>query len=371
MKDRISVVVIDDSALIRSLLKEIINAQPGMQVVATAPDPLTARELIRNLSPDVITLDIEMPRMDGLSFLEKLMRLKPTPVIMISSLTESGSEATLRALELGAVDFVAKPKIDIAHGMQEYAQEIGDKIRAASVSRPRRLVAAAVPSTPPPLLGDIPPAHSADAVLPIRRQQISKTEKLIIVGASTGGTEAIKEFLLPMPPDAPGILITQHMPEAFTLSFAKRLDSLCRITVKEAQHGERILPGHAYVAPGHSHLMVRLDGANYVCDLSQAPPVNRHRPSVDVLFRSAANCLGKNAIGVILTGMGKDGAAGMLEMKQAGAYNFAQDEVSCVVFGMPKEAIAMGGVDEVVPLSQMTGRVLAYLASLGSRSFRV
>lgn len=370
---KISVIVVDDSALIRSLLKEIVNAQPDMEVVASAPDPLTARELIRNLNPDVITLDIEMPRMDGLSFLEKLMRLKPMPVVMISSLTESGSEATLRALELGAVDFIAKPKIDISQGIKEYAEEISEKIRAAAQSRPRRLLAASQAGTPPANQHEIviAPAHSADAVLPVKRQQITKTEKLIIVGASTGGTEAIKDFLTPMPPDAPGILITQHMPEAFTKSFAKRLDGLCRLTVKEAEHGERILPGHAYIAPGHSHMMLKLNGANYVCELSQAPPVNRHRPSVDVLFRSAANCLGKNAIGVILTGMGKDGAAGMLEMKQAGAYNFAQDEASCVVFGMPKEAIALGGVDEVVPLPQMAGRVLAYLASLGNRSFRV
>ncbi|MFO1385354.1 MAG: chemotaxis response regulator protein-glutamate methylesterase [Chitinivorax sp.] len=365
---KISVIVVDDSALIRSLLKEIINSNADMEVVAAAPDPLTAREMIRTLNPDVITLDIEMPKMDGLSFLEKLMRLKPTPVVMISSLTESGSDATLRALELGAVDFIAKPKMDIAQGMQEYADDIAEKIRAAAVSRPRRLVAATRPAEGMP---DIPPAHSADAVLPVRRQHIAKTEKLIIVGASTGGTEAIKEFLMPLPPDSPGILIAQHMPEAFTNSFAKRLDGLCKIAVKEAQHGERVMPGHAYVAPGHSHLMLKLDGANYVCELSQAPPVNRHRPSVDVLFRSAANCLGKNAIGVILTGMGKDGAAGMLEMKQAGAYNFAQDEASCVVFGMPKEAIAMGGVDEIVPLSQMSSKVMAHLASLGSRSFRV
>ena len=377
MTKKITVIVVDDSALIRSLLKEIINSQPDMEVVAAAPDPLTAREMIRNLNPDVITLDIEMPKMDGLSFLEKLMRLKPTPVVMISSLTEAGSDATLRALELGAVDFIAKPKIDIAHGMQEYADDISDKIRAAAQSRPRRLAPAPGPATtassftPVGTGPEVAPAHSADAVLPVRRQHITKTEKLIIVGASTGGTEAIKDFLMPMPPDSPGILITQHMPEAFTQSFARRLDGLCKITVKEAAHGERILPGHAYVAPGHSHLMVKLDGANYVCELSQAPPVNRHRPSVDVLFRSAANCLGKNAIGVILTGMGTDGAAGMLEMKQAGAYHFAQDEASCVVFGMPKEAIAMGGVDEIVPLPAMTSKVLAYLASLGHRAFRV
>ncbi len=359
MSGKIRVSIIDDSALIRSLLKEIINAAPDMEVVSAAPDPMVAREQIRNLNPDVITLDIEMPKMDGIDFLGKLMRLKPTPVIMISSLTERGSEATLRALELGAIDFIPKPKLDIARGLEEYAVEIRDKIRMAAKARPKQLL-------------EVPPNNSADAVLVSSvRQPIGKTEKLIIVGASTGGTEALKDFLMPMPPDAPAILITQHMPEMFTKSFANRLNGLCRIQVKEAEHGERVMPGHAYIAPGHSHLLLKLSGANYVCELSQAPPVNRHRPSVDVLFRSAANCAGKNAIGVILTGMGKDGAAGMLEMKQAGAYNFAQDEASCVVFGMPKEAIAHGGVDEVVPLANMSHRVLDYIASLGKRAFRV
>jgi len=216
----------------------------------------------------------------------------------------------------------------------------------------------------------IAPSLSADAILPALSNAITSTEKLIIVGASTGGTEAIKEFLTQLPADCPGILITQHMPEAFTLSFAQRLDSLCKISVKEAQHGDRVLPGHAYIAPGHSHLLLKRSGANYVCELNQGPPVNRHRPSVDVLFRSVANCAGKNVIGVILTGMGKDGAAGMLEMKQAGAYNFAQDETSCVVFGMPKEAIATGGVDEVVALREMAPKVMKHLASMGSRAFR-
>ena len=354
---KITVVVIDDSALIRKLLSEIINSQPDMQAVGAAPDPLVAREMIRSLNPDVLTLDVEMPKMDGLDFLERLMRLRPMPVVMVSSLTERGSDATLRALELGAIDYVSKPKIDIAHGIQEYADEIAEKIRTAAAARLR----------PRPLPG-VPRVERVVAALANRSVS---TEKLIIVGASTGGTEAIKEFLLDMPPDCPGILITQHMPEAFTKSFAARLDSLCRISVKEAEHSERVLPGHAYVAPGHSHLLLRRSGANYMTQLSDAAHVNRHRPSVDVLFRSAAEHAGRNAVGVILTGMGKDGAQGMLAMKQAGAYNFAQDEASCVVFGMPKEAIAAGATDEVLPLREIAPGVMRFLHLSGARAIRV
>jgi len=354
---KITVVVIDDSALIRKLLSEIINSQPDMQAIGAAPDPLVAREMIRSRNPDVLTLDVEMPKMDGLDFLERLMRLRPMPVVMVSSLTERGSDATLRALELGAIDYVSKPKIDIVHGIQEYANEIADKIRIAAVARLR----------PRPLPGVPRITHALSA---LANRSIS-TEKLIIVGASTGGTEAIKDLLLDMPPDCPGILITQHMPELFTKSFAARLDSLCRISVKEAEHGERVLPGHAYVAPGHSHLLLRRSGANYMTQLSDAVPVNRHRPSVDVLFRSAAEHAGRNAVGVILTGMGKDGALGMLAMKQAGAYNFAQDEASCVVFGMPKEAIVAGATDEVLPLSEIAPAVLRCLHASGARAVRV
>lgn len=357
---KIKVIVIDDSALIRSLLKEIINQQHDMEVVGAAPDPLVAREMIRSLNPDVVTLDVEMPKMDGLDFLEKLMRLRPMPVLMISTLTERGSDVTLRALELGAVDFIAKPKIDIQHGMKQYADEIAGKIRIAAKARVRGLA-----NTP------AQPSKSADAVLPSVRNKITSTEKILVIGASTGGTEAIKDVLVHLPPDCPGIVITQHMPEGFTKSFAARLDGLCKISVKEAEHGDRILPGHAYLAPGHSHLLLVRSGANYVCELSKAEPVNRHRPSVDVLFRSASNSAGKNAIGIILTGMGKDGAVGMKEMHEAGAHTFAQDEASCVVFGMPKEAIAHGGVDEIVPLKDMAKRVLDYLGSLGAKSFRV
>jgi two-component system, chemotaxis family, protein-glutamate methylesterase/glutaminase len=350
---RIRVVIVDDSALIRQLLTEIINDTPDLEVVGAAPDPLVAREMIRSLSPDVITLDVEMPKMDGLSFLEKLMRLRPMPVVMISSLTDTGAETTLRALELGAVDFVSKPKFDVGRGVRDYAQEITDKLRAAARAKVRKLA----PMT-------VDPAQSADAVLPLKqRVQHVSTEKLIVIGASTGGTEAIREVLAGMPQDCPGILITQHMPAAFTRSFASRLNNVCRITVKEAEDGERVLPGHAYIAPGDAHLLLRRSGASYVTELSDGPPVNRHRPSVDVLFRSAANHAGRNATAIILTGMGKDGAAGMLEMKQAGACTIAQDEATCVVFGMPREAIACGAVEEILPLKQIAARAIGPLGT--------
>ncbi|WP_277189338.1 chemotaxis response regulator protein-glutamate methylesterase [Caballeronia sp. BR00000012568055] len=361
--NKIKVLCVDDSALVRSLMTEIINSQPDMHVCATAPDPLVARELIKLHNPDVLTLDVEMPRMDGLDFLEKLMRLRPMPVVMVSSLTERGNEITLRALELGAVDFVTKPKVGIRDGMLDYASLLADKVRAASRARVKQSTHAASAS-----------AHAAQDVhkpTPHLNNPLLSTEKLVIVGASTGGTEAIREVLTPLPPDAPAVLIAQHMPPGFTKSFAQRLNGLCRITVKEAEHGERVLPGHAYIAPGHSHLLLARSGANYVAHLSDAAPVNRHRPSVDVLFRSAATHAGKNAIGVILTGMGRDGAAGLLEMQNAGAYTFAQDEASCVVFGMPREAIAMGGASEIAPLSEMSRRVMTRLASMGERVQRV
>lgn len=358
---KIKVLCVDDSALIRSLMTEIINSQPDMTVCATAPDPLVARELIKQHNPDVLTLDVEMPRMDGLDFLEKLMRLRPMPVVMVSSLTERGSEITLRALELGAVDFVTKPRVGIRDGMLDYAEKLADKIRAASRARVRQ--------APQPQAA----ARAADspAAAPMINNPLVSTEKLIIIGASTGGTEAIREVLTPLPPDAPAVLIAQHMPPGFTKSFAQRLNGLCRIAVKEAEHGERVLPGHAYIAPGHAHLLLARSGANYIAQLSDEPPVNRHRPSVDVLFRSAATHAGKNAIGVILTGMGRDGAAGLLEMKRAGAHTFAQDEASCIVFGMPREAIALGGADEIAPLAEMSRRVMARLATMGDRVQRV
>lgn len=355
---KIKVLVIDDSALIRSLLTEIINSQRDMEVVGAAPDPLIARDMIKQLNPDVLTLDVEMPKMDGLDFLEKLMRLRPMPVVMVSTLTERGSEITMRALELGAIDFVTKPKMSISDGMREYTDIIADKIRIAAQARvaslPRQSAAKSGSAAPVPL-----------------RNPLISSEKLLIIGASTGGTEAIKSFLLQMPSDCPGILITQHMPAGFTKSFANRLDSLCQISVKEAEGGERILPGHAYIAPGDKHLLLAKSGANYVTQLSDEPPVNRHKPSVDVLFDSAAAFAGKNVIGVILTGMGKDGAAGMARMKNAGAYNFAQNEESCVVYGMPKEAVAHGGVDEIAHLNDLPKLVLNYLMANSARALRV
>jgi two-component system chemotaxis response regulator CheB len=313
-----------------------------MEAVGVASNPLMAREMIKTLNPDVLTLDVEMPQMDGLTFLEKIMRLRPMPVLMISSLTERGSEIALRALELGAVDFVSKPKLGVAEGMQAYADEIATKIKVAFLSRPLARQTS-LPSQNLPIIGN----------------RLTTTEKLIAVGASTGGTEALKEFLTPLPADTPAILVTQHMPEAFTKSFAARLDTLCKMIVCEAAHNQRVLPGHVYIAPGHSHLLLKRSGTNYIAELSQSAPVNHHRPSVEVLFRSVAQHAGSNAIGVMLTGMGKDGAVGMLEMRQAGAYNLAQDEASCVVFGMPREAINIGAVHEVVGICDMAQRVLA------------
>lgn len=353
------VLVIDDSALIRGLLTEIINDTKDLQVVGTAPDPLVAREMIKQLNPDVLTLDVEMPRMDGLDFLEKLMRLRPMPVLMVSTLTEKGSEITLRALELGATDFVTKPKMGISQGMQQYADEITDKIRTAARAKVSTLQSIAKNT-----------GAVAQPAMALRNPLIS-SEKLLIIGASTGGTEAIKSFLMQMPSDCPGVLITQHMPAGFTKSFASRLDGLCKISVKEAVDGERVLPGHAYIAPGDHHLLLARSGANYVTRLSDAEPVNRHKPSVDVLFDSAAENAGKNAIGIILTGMGKDGAAGMLRMKNAGAYNFAQNEESCVVYGMPREAVAHGAVHEVAHLRDLPKLVMNYLSTNSDRAMRV
>ena len=346
--DKIKVLIVDDSALIRSLMTHIINSQPDLMTVGAACDALTARQMIRTLNPDVITLDIEMPHMDGLDFLERLMRLRPTPVLMVSTFTENGSDATLRALELGAVDFIAKPKADIQHGMNLFADEIAQKIRVAARSSVRRLPTA-----------EIQPA--AAVVLPMLANRRTSSEKIIFIGASTGGTEAIRKVLIQLPTDAPAIMIAQHMPAGFTRSFAKRLNSVCRITVKEAEQGELVLPGHAYIAPGNRHMLLERSGANYVVTLTDTDPVNRHRPSVEVLFRSAARHAGRNAVGIILTGMGKDGASAMVEMKQMGAYNIAQNEATCVIFGMPREAIALGAVNAVLPLQDIGARVMEYL----------
>ncbi|HEX5737309.1 MAG TPA: chemotaxis response regulator protein-glutamate methylesterase [Hydrogenophaga sp.] len=356
---RIKVVVVDDSALVRSLLTEIINRQIDMQCVGAASDPLVAREMIRELNPDVITLDVEMPRMDGLEFLSRLMRLRPMPVVMVSTLTEQGADITLRALEMGAVDFVAKPRIGVSSGLNELAGDIVDKIRVAASAQVRRLAAPPAGSANT----QVSPGASGSAEPPRAPLPRMSTEKVICIGSSTGGTEAIREVLLPMPPDAPAIVITQHMPPGFTTSFAARLNGLCRIRVAEARDGERILPGHAYIAPGGRHLRIDRSGSNYVAVVEDTEPVNRHRPSVEVLFKSAARVLGPNALGIMLTGMGADGAQAMREMKDAGSYNYVQDEATCVVFGMPRMAIQYGAAHEVLPLHQIAAAVLNRLAA--------
>lgn len=359
---KIRVVVVDDSALVRGLLAEIINRQSDMECVGAANDPLIAREMIRELNPDVITLDIEMPKMDGIDFLSRLMRLRPMPVVMISTLTERGAEVTLRALELGAVDFVAKPRMGIADGISELAGQIVEKVRIAASAHIRRVTQPSQGVSGLPTNSHMGERTSAPAAI----GRLS-TEKLICIGASTGGTEAIKEVLLRMPADSPAIAITQHMPPGFTASFAARLNSLCRIEVGEAVNGARMLPGHAYIAPGGKQFRVDKSGANYVCVVEDGELVNRHRPSVEVLFKSAAHVVGRNAFGIMLTGMGNDGAKAMREMKDAGSYNYVQDEASCIVFGMPREAILHGAADEVLPLLDIAGALLSRLGSTSDR----
>lgn len=352
----IKVLIVDDSALMRALLTEIISGAPDLEVVGSAPDPIAAREMIKALNPDVLTLDVEMPRMDGLDFLDRLMRLRPMPVIMISSFTAAGSEVTLKALELGAVDYLAKPRAENISMLQDYAEDIRDKIRAASGARVK----------------SAPRAAPAPAQAPVQARgtfsQRLLADKIVAIGASTGGTEAIKDVLCALPEEMPPILMVQHMPETFTASFAKRLDTVSRLKVIEVQGGERLQPGTAYLAPGHSHMRVRKSGGGYLLDLSQDEPVNRHRPAADVLFWSVAEQVRQNAVGVILTGMGKDGAQGLLSMRQAGAWNIGQDQASCVVYGMPREAAEVGALDEVAPLGDIAGCILARLRAMDKRA---
>lgn len=349
---KIRVLIVDDSALMRQLLTELLSQDPDIQVVGAAQDPYFAREKIKALNPDVLTLDVEMPRMDGLTFLEKLMVGHPMPVVMVSSLTETGCQTTMRALELGAVDFFTKPKIDLRDGMEEQARDLIAKVKGAAMARVRRREGGARREST---------ASGTEATrLMASSAMIKTTDTIIAIGASTGGTEAIRELLEVLPPNTPPIVVTQHMPEKFTKTFADRLDTLCRISVKEAEDGDSVLPGHALIAPGNYHMTLVRSGARYSVRLNQNPPVNRHRPSVDVMFHSVAQHAGANSVGVILTGMGGDGAAGLLEMKKAGAYTIAQDEDSCVVFGMPKEAIKLGGVDKILPLSQIPSSVVAH-----------
>ena len=339
MKPRIRVLVIDDSALMRELLTTLIGTDPAFEVVGSAPDPVVAWERIKALRPDVLTLDIEMPKMDGLSFLERLMVHHPLPTVMVSSLTEHGCETTVRALELGALDFVPKPKLDLTRGLGASGAELLAKLRIAAVSKVHARTAPKV--TAPP------------------RLTVKGTHTVVAIGASTGGTEALREVLAALPADAPGIVIVQHMPERFTAAFANRLDGLCAIRVKEAVHGDRVLPGHALIAPGNRHLRVRRSGAALSVEVFDGAPVNHVRPAVDLLFRSCASHLASNAMGILLTGMGDDGARGLLTMRQAGARTIAQDEASCVVFGMPREAIARGAAEQVLPLDRIAEAIVS------------
>ena len=349
----IKVLVVDDSALVRSLLSEIIRSAPRLELVGAAPDAYVARDMVKQFMPDVITLDIEMPRMDGLTFLEKLMTARPTPVVMISTLTEAGAEATLTAFELGAVDFIPKPKLGVSEGLREYAELIIEKITDAASVRVRATVKR-------------PKSKQVEAGEKVIASRLQSTEKIIAIGASTGGTEAIKDLLMQLPAGVPGIVMTQHMPPGFTRTYAERLNKITQLHVVEAKGGERILPGHAYLAPGGHHLVVVRSGADYVVRLSDAEPVHRHRPAVDVMMESVAKAGGKNVIGVLLTGMGKDGAQGMLDIRNHGGYTFAQDEASCVVYGMPKEAVLCGGVDQSVGLEKMGGALLEKIKQMGS-----
>lgn len=350
MARKIKVLIVDDSALVRQTLTEIFLADPGIEVMDTAPDPLIAAEKLRRGIPDVITLDIEMPRMDGLTFLQKLMSQHPLPVVICSSLAKNKSDTTLKALEYGAVEIIQKPRFGTKKFLEESKVRICDAVKAASMSKLKRLEKPR----------QIEPKLSADAVLakPKNQAMIQTTEKVVVIGASTGGTEAIRYLLEDFPPDAPGIVIVQHMPEHFTAAFARRLDGLCRLSVKEAEDNDTVIRGRALIAPGNHHMLLKRSGARYYVEIKDGPLVCRHRPSVDVLFRSAARYAGKNAVGVIMTGMGDDGAKGMLEMQEAGAITIAQDEKSCVVFGMPQEAIKRGAVKKVMPLEGIVKEVM-------------
>ena len=352
MKKKIKVLIVDDSAVVRQTLSEIISSDPQMEVMAVAADPFIAAERMRLDIPDVITLDVEMPRMDGLTFLHKIMSQHPIPVVMCSSLAEGGSETVMKALEYGAVEIIQKPRMGTKQFLEESRIAVCDAIKAAALSRVKKVSAKR--------MHEVQPKLTADAVLekPNSKAMIQTTEKVVVVGASTGGTEALRVFLEALPPDAPGIVIVQHMPEHFTAAFAKRLDSICRVSIKEAADDDTVIRGRALIAPGNRHLLLKRSGARYYVEVKDGPLVSRHRPSVDVLFRSTARYAGKNAVGVIMTGMGDDGANGMKEMKEAGALTIAQDEASCVVFGMPHEAIKRGAVDKVVPLEGIAGEVL-------------
>jgi len=353
---KIKVLIVDDSAVVRQTLKQIFEEDRSIEVVGVAADPLIALKRLETEKPDVITLDIEMPRMDGLTFLKKIMSENPIPVIICSSKSEEGSDNALNALEYGAVDIIQKPKMGTKQFLEDSKVSLIDAVKAASIARIRKGAA----PRPTLIRREVQPKLSADVVLPRAAgpSHIDTTEKIIVVGASTGGTEALKVFLESMPIDAPGIVIVQHMPENFTKAFAQRLNGICDMEIKEAADNDSVIRGRALIAPGNKHCLIKRSGARYFVEVKDGPLVCRHRPSVDVLFRSASRFVGKNAVGIIMTGMGDDGARGMKEMKEIGAYNIAQDEKSCVVFGMPNEAIKRGGVDLVVPLEQIAAAAL-------------
>ena len=373
------VLIVDDSAVVRQTLKGIIDSDPELEVMGTASDPFVAAKYIAEEVPDVITLDVEMPRMDGLTFLRKIMTQHPIPVVIISSLTEQGTTTGIRALELGAVEIITKPQMDTKRFIEESQIRICDTVKAAAHARIHRISGfqeahqvsshpgsahsadAQTERRPHVSIGHpVAPKFSADVILPAGHAEsmIKTTEIVVAVGASTGGTEALTTFLKATPVDCPGIVIVQHMPEKFTTSFANRLNEICKISVKEAANGDAVIRGHALIAPGNYHLLLKRSGARYYVEVREGPLVNRHRPSVDVLFRSTARYAGANAIGIIMTGMGDDGAHGLKEMKEAGAKTIAQDEQTCVVFGMPKEAIKLGAADLVLPLEQIAPAVV-------------
>ncbi|MGE0088207.1 MAG: chemotaxis response regulator protein-glutamate methylesterase [Bacteroidales bacterium] len=355
MSDKIKVLVVDDSALVRQNLSDIINSDPDLDVIGTASDPFIAANKIKMEVPDVITLDIEMPRMDGLTFLQKIMSQHPIPVVIISSLTDKGTETGIKALEYGAVEIITKPKMYSSEALKESKILICDAIHAAAGAKIRR-------KSIKQNIIQVEPKYSADAILPPvqNKSMIHTTEIVVSIGASTGGTEALTKLIQELPADAPGIVVVQHMPEKFTTSFAKRLNELSKVTVKEAEDGDSVIQGRVLIAPGNFHLLLKRSGAKYFVEVKEGPMVNRHRPSVDVLFRSTARYAGANAVGIILTGMGDDGAKGLLEMKQNGAFTIAQDEKTCVVFGMPKEAIKLNAADKVLPLDNINSAFLAF-----------
>ncbi|WP_090668251.1 protein-glutamate methylesterase/protein-glutamine glutaminase [Aureimonas jatrophae] len=354
MMSAIRVLIVDDSASVRQVLTEIVSAEPGMEVMGTASNPYFAAERLREEVPDVIICDIEMPRMDGITFVQKLMSQRPIPVVICSSLAEAGSAMALQALEAGAVEIIAKPKMGTPQFLLESRTRITDAVRAAAQAKPRQRRA--------PASTGVQPKLTADAVLPpaTGRPIDRTTDKVVVVGASTGGTEALRHLLEPLPVDCPGIAVVQHMPAGFTSAFAKRLDSLCRIEVREAVTGDRLMPGLALIAPGNHHLLLQRSGAQYHVEVREGPLVSRHRPSVDVLFRSAARSAGANALGIIMTGMGDDGAKGMLELRQTGARTVGQDEASCIVYGMPKEAMKAGAVEEEMPLGKLSAEIVRF-----------